>query len=152
MDLGILSWLKLKYAIFFSTFLFTLLLQSVHVAHHFLSSLQIQVWVSLLVCNFAILASAFFKLSNTTPDGTIYSNSGRRVGVVPPRQSLINFSPPSKGRDGVSEEERSGSIALSKLDITIDLELGDVPTASIARTKSPSPTRMSKGQHADLRV
>jgi hypothetical protein len=95
-----------------------------------------QNWVSLTVCNFAVLASAFFKLSSTTPDGTIYSTSGRRVGVVPPQKPLINFSSVRTHPDGSSGEGISRGTKLSKLDLTIDQELGSM---SMAREKSPSP-------------
>jgi hypothetical protein len=113
----------------------------------------VQSWVSLIVCNFAVLASALLRLSDTTPDGTIYSSSGRRVGVrvVPPQQSLVNFSPARTRHDGKSEEERSGDVELSKLGLTTtDLEL-DVSAISMTRTNSPSPpaTTMFKGQNVD---
>ena len=53
--------------------------------------------------------------------------------------------------DGNREEERSGGVKLSKLDLTVDLELGDVSTISMTRTKSPfpPPTTMFEGQNID---
>jgi hypothetical protein len=85
-----------------------------------------QSWVSLMVCNFAVLASAFFKLSSTTPDGSIYSTSGRRVGAMPSPQFPTGLSPILTGDESANEEERSRSIGLSKLDVTIDLEQDNV--------------------------
>jgi hypothetical protein len=76
------------------------------------------------------------------------------VGVVRPRQSLINLSPPRSGSDGNGEEPRFGDIELSKVDVTVDLEQGDVATVSMVRTKSPSPppSRIFEVQNVDLGV
>jgi hypothetical protein len=107
-----------------------------------------QNWVTLTVCNFVVLASAFFKLFDTAPDGTIYSAFGRRVGVVRPPQSLIKFSPSRTGRNGNSGEERSRGVELSKLDLSIS-------TMSMTRTKSPSPPptlTVFDGQNVDSGV
>ena len=115
-----------------------------------------QAWTSLLVCNFAVLASAFFRLSSTTPDGTIYSSSGKRVGVLPPQQSFTNFSPPRTASDGNGEELQSGDVELSNLDVTVDLELSDVMTVSMARTSlrspSPPPSGLFEVQNVDSGV
>jgi hypothetical protein len=51
----------------------------------------------------------------------------------------VDLSPARTGRNENSEEERSGGVELSKLDVSIDLELADLSTMSIPRTKSPSP-------------
>jgi hypothetical protein len=107
-----------------------------------------QNWVTLTVCNFVVLASAFFKLFDTAPDGTIYSAFGRRVGVARPPQSLIKISPSRTGRDGNSGEERSRDVELSKLELTIS-------TMSMTRTKSPSPPptlTVFDGQNVDSGV
>jgi hypothetical protein len=60
------------------------------------------------------------------------------VGAVPPQQSIIKFSPARTGHDGASVEERSAVIELSKLDLTVDLPLGDVSAIAMTRSKSPS--------------
>jgi hypothetical protein len=105
-----------------------------------------QNWVSLIVCNFAVLGSAFFKLwgkySNTAPEGSIYSPVGRRVGVARPPQSLLSFSPVQTGSGGNTEEEGSRGVELSKV--------GDIPTIIMAGTdsdlsRSPPPTTMFNG-------
>jgi hypothetical protein len=100
-----------------------------------------QNWVSLIVCNFAVLAIAFLKFigkrSNTTPN----DSSGRRVGPVAPPQSVLDFSPARTGSDSTSEKEkeRSGNVESSKLDLARDLELGDVSTINMTRTTSSPP-------------
>jgi hypothetical protein len=108
-----------------------------------------------MVCNIAVLASAIFKLSKTRPDGTIYSASGRRVGAARPSQSVIMFASARTG-GSANEQERSRSIALSKLEVTVDLELGSMSTMSVARTKSSSPpptmTGTFDGQQVDSGV
>jgi hypothetical protein len=96
---------------------------------------QIQNWVTLTVCNFPVLATAFFKSFSATPDrqGTIYSASGRRLGVRP-QQSLTHH-------DDNNGEERSGDTELSKL--TIESQVGsDAPTTSMTmeNPSSPQPT------------
>ena len=103
----------------------------------------LKIWLSLIVCNCTVLASAFFKFIdqyfNTRPTGTMFSSRGRRVGVKTPGQSLISFPPPQLDRDGASEDERSSTgveLPVLKLDITVDLELPDI---IVARAKSPSP-------------
>jgi hypothetical protein len=114
---------------------------------------SMQVWLSIIVCNLAVLAGALFKLigrySSTKPKGTIYSSRGRRVGVVPlPRVS------PRTGLDGASDDVRFRVVELSKVDVTVDLELSDVSTMSMTRTKSPSlpPTTMFDREQTDLGV
>jgi hypothetical protein len=114
---------------------------------------SMQVWLSIIVCNLAVLASAFFKLigrySSTKPKGTIYSSRGRRVGVVP-----LPKVPPRTELDGANDDEGSRVAELSKMDVTIDLELSDVSTTSITRTKSPSlpPTTMFDREQTDSGV
>jgi hypothetical protein len=111
-----------------------------------------QSWVSLMVCNFAVLASAFLKLSNTTPDGTIYSAAGKRVGAIPPPRSPTSLSPVQTGRNSVSEAERSRSVTLSELGMTIDFELSDVSAMSTTKSLSPPPTIVFDGQQVDSGV
>jgi hypothetical protein len=117
-----------------------------------------QNWLSLIVCNLAVLANAFIKLvnkySSAAPDGSIYSSSGRRVGAALPRQTVINFSPIWTDRDGTREEGRSRVVELSKLDLTTDPQRGDVPTMSMTRAKSPSspPPTILDGQNVDCGV
>jgi hypothetical protein len=66
----------------------------------------------------------------------------------------MNFPLGRTRHDGNREEERSGGAALSKLDLTIDLELGDVSAIRMIRTKPPSPpvTTMLEGQNVDSGV
>jgi hypothetical protein len=66
----------------------------------------------------------------------------------------MRFSPVRTRHDGNREEGRSGGVELSKLDLTIDLELGDVSTMRMIRTKSPSPpaTMMLECQNVDSGV
>ena len=52
--------------------------------------------------------------------------------------SSILFTPGQTGGDSASEDEKSRGVELSKLDLTIELELGDVSTISMTRTKSRS--------------
>jgi hypothetical protein len=80
------------------------------------------------------------------------------VGVrAPPQQSSLSPSSLVRtDRDGVSEDERSTSrvVEFSKVDMTIDLELSDVSTMGMTRTKSPSPppTPMFDSQQVDSGV
>jgi hypothetical protein len=115
-----------------------------------LTSTFTQMWISLIVCNFVVLASAFLKLidrySKTT--STIYSTRGRRVGVVPFQPSRVSSSQVRTGRDATSRDERSEDVELSKLDVTVDLELGDVPT--MPRTKSSSVPPLTTFDHRQV--
>jgi hypothetical protein len=81
-----------------------------------------------MVCNFAVLASALFKFSDTRPDGTIYSSRGRRVGIGRCQLPTINITPDRTGDDGVSEEKRPTHVGLPQLDVTKDLKLDDAST------------------------
>jgi hypothetical protein len=76
------------------------------------------------------------------------------VGIQTPRQSLVSFPPSRAGRDGTSEGDRSKVVDSSKLDITVDLELNDIQTTSMARAKSPSPLppTMFDGHQVDTGV
>ena len=51
--------------------------------------------------------------------------------------SSIVFTPGQTGDVSVSADSRG--VELSKLSVTVDLELADVQNMSMARTKSPSP-------------
>jgi hypothetical protein len=111
-----------------------------------------QNWVSLTVCNFSVLATAFFKLFSATPDreGTIYSASGRRLGVRP-QQPLAIFSPTRHDDNNINGEEKSRDTELSKL--TIDSQpVLDAPTLSMTRGKPPSPPTMLERQNVDSGV
>jgi hypothetical protein len=70
------------------------------------------------------------------------------VGAKPPRHSLISFPPSQEDHDSTSEDEKSRGVELSRLGVTVDLELDDIQTVSMAREKSPLllPPTMSDGQ------
>jgi hypothetical protein len=108
-------------------------------------------WLSLIVCNFATLANAFLKCidkySKTT--STIYSSLGRRVGVVPLQPSGVSSS---RVWTNTSRDERSEGFELSKLDVTVDLEVGVVPTMTRTKSPSPPPTTMFDHQQVDSGV
>jgi hypothetical protein len=80
-----------------------------------------------------------------TPDETIYSASGRRVGVIPPPQSLLNFSPVRSESGGATEEEGTVAAELSKVNMEIDLEDKPVVTSTNNLT-------MFDGQNFDLGI
>jgi hypothetical protein len=108
-------------------------------------------WISLIVCNFAILASNFLRIiGRCSKTNMIYSSRVRRLGVPLQPSTVSSF----QVRTGFTGEEGSGGIELSKLDVTVDLEFGDVPT--MARTKSrlpsPPPAAMFDHQQVDAAV
>jgi hypothetical protein len=70
------------------------------------------------------------------------------VGVVPFQPSRVSSSQVRTGRDATSRDERSEDVELSKLDVTVDLELGDVPT--MPRTKSPSVPPLTTFDHRQV--
>jgi hypothetical protein len=77
------------------------------------------------------------------------------VSVGRRQQSSIVFGNPGQTGDAsFGAAERSGGVELSKLSVTVDLELADTQSMSMARTKSPSPPpqTMFDGQQVDTGV
>jgi hypothetical protein len=93
-------------------------------------------------------------LQHQTRPNNILCSWWRSERRAPSAISIVFGNPGQTGDASFGAAERSGGVELSKLSVTVDLELADTQSMSMARTKSPSPPpqTMFDGQQVDTGV